>query len=62
MQEEHREPWEVIGIITSGYLGVWLLHCVLTIMEYGMLMKIHEGQFNLGDCVEIPLFLSETIR
>ena len=57
MNDCHREPWEIIGIITSGYLGVFLLHCVLTVMEYGMLMKMHEGQFNLGDCVEIPFLL-----
>jgi hypothetical protein len=38
MQEEDREPWEIIGIITSGYLGVFMVHCVLTVMEYGILI------------------------
>ena len=57
MKEEHREPWEILGIVASGYLGVLLWHSVLTVMEYGMLMKVHEGQFNLGDCIGIPLLL-----
>ncbi len=38
MQDEYREPWELLGIITAGYLGILLWHCVLTVMEYGMLL------------------------
>tara|TARA_Y100001938_G_scaffold111759_1_gene153029 strand:- start:44 stop:217 length:174 start_codon:yes stop_codon:yes gene_type:complete len=54
MKEEHREPWEIIGIITSGYLGVFSIHCVLTVMEYGLLIANNREQFNLGDCFQMP--------
>ena len=57
MKEEYREPWEILGIISSGYLGLFLMHCVITAMEYGMLIANYKGQLNLGDCVEIPLLL-----
>ena len=57
MKEEHREPWEIIGIIISGYLGVLSIHCVLTVMEYGMLIVNHKEEFNLGDCLQVPLLV-----
>ena len=57
MKEEHREPWEILGIITAGYLGVLLWHCVITVMDYAMIFVNHKGELNLGDCVEIPLLL-----
>jgi len=57
MENKHREPWEIIGIITSGYLGVLLVHCVLTAMEYGMLIVNYKKEFNLGDCFHVPLLV-----
>ena len=55
--KEYREPWEIIAIIASGYLGVASIHCVLTVMEYGLLIANNTEQFNLGDCFQIPLLV-----
>ena len=52
--KEYREPWEIIAMIASGYLGVLSIHCVLTVMEYGLLIANNREQFNLGDCFQIP--------
>ena len=57
MEEEHREPWEILAIVAAGYLGVLLWHYVITIMDYAMAFVNYKGELNLGDCVEIPLLL-----
>ena len=57
MQEEHREPWEALSLMTAGYLALLLWHYVITIMDYAMAFVKYEGQLNLGDCVEIPFLL-----
>ncbi len=57
MQEEHREPWEILGIMASGYLGILLWHSLLTVMEYGMLIVNYREEFNLGDCLQVPLLV-----
>ena len=57
MEEEHREPWEILAIVTAGYLGVVLWHCVITAIEYMMAFVNYKGELNLGDWVEIPLLL-----
>ena len=57
MQEEHREPWEILAIVTAGYLGVLLWHFVITAIEYAMAFVSYKGQLNLGDCVQIPYLL-----
>ena len=57
MEEEHREPWEILAIVTAGYLGVVLWHCVITAIEYMMAFVNYKGELNLGDWVEIPPLL-----
>ena len=57
MQEEHREPWEILAIVAAGYFGVLLWHYVITIMDYAMAFVNYKGELNLGDCVEIPFLL-----
>ena len=57
MEEKHREPWEILAILTAGYLGVLLWHSVITVIEYAMAFVSYKGELNLGDCVEIPLLL-----
>jgi hypothetical protein len=54
--EEHREPWEVISLITAVYLGVFMIHCVSVFLEYAVVVVNHKD-FNLGEFVEIPLLL-----
>ena len=57
MEEEHREPWEILCILAAGYIGVLLWHYIITIMDYAMAFVNYKGELNLGDCVEIPLLL-----
>ncbi len=57
MHEEHREPWEALSLIAAGYLALLLWHYVITVMDYAMAFLKHKGEFNLGDCVEIPFLL-----
>ena len=57
MQEEHREPWEALCLVAAGYLALGVWHYVITVMDYAMVFIKHKGEFNLGDCVEIPFLL-----
>ena len=57
MEEKHREPWEILAILTAGYLGVLLWHSVITVIEYAMAFVSYLGDLYLGDCVELRFLL-----
>ena len=57
MEKEHREPWEALSLIAAAYLAWLSVYYVITVMDYAMAFIKHKGEFNLGDCVEIPFLL-----
>jgi len=57
MNNNNREPWEVISIIAATYLGVYMIHCAFVLMETAGVIIRHEKFKGLQDCIEIPLLL-----
>ena len=57
MNNDNREPWEVISIIAATYLGVYMIHCVFVLIETAEIIVKHEDFRGLQECIEIPLLL-----
>ena len=55
--KEYREPWEIIGIIISGYLGVLLWHSTITVIDYGVSIMKYREELDLINCIEVPFLL-----
>ena len=57
MNDNNREPWEVISLVAAAYLGLYIIHCAFVVMETADIIVKHEELKGLKECVEIPLFL-----
>ena len=57
MQEEHREPWEVLSMTVAAYLSLMLWHCTITVIDYGILIIKYKEELDLIECIEMPFLL-----
>ena len=57
MNDNNREPWELISLVAATYLGLFMIHCAFVVMETAEIIVRHEELKGLKECVEIPLFL-----
>ena len=57
MNDNNREPWEVISLVAATYLGIYMMHCLFVVMETADIIVRHEKFKGLQECIEIPLLL-----
>ena len=57
MNDNNREPWEVISLVAATYLGLYMIHCVFVVLGTADIIVRHEKFKGLQECIEIPLLL-----
>jgi len=45
MNNNHREPWEIISLITAAYVGLYVLDLCFLLLEYAALAARNKSIF-----------------
>jgi len=57
MNDNNREPWELLSITLATYLSLYGMHCVFVALEIAQTIVKYENIEGLQECLEIYLLL-----
>jgi hypothetical protein len=57
MNDNNREPWELLSITLATYLSLYGMHCVFVALEIAQTIAKYENIEGLQECFEIYLLL-----